>query len=236
MTLKAILFGSIGAIAETSEMQRNAFNGAFAEHGLDWHWDGPTYRNMLTINGGRNRLEHHAKQTGTDLDDATVAALHDTKTRLFDEAMKRDGLPLLPGVARLLAQAREAGLKTGFVTGTVRANIEALAQATGLDLDAFDIVTDKTSVDAEKPDPAIYRHACARLGIDPVEAVAIEDSGSSLRSAVDAGCITVAAPGANSGGQDFSAADLTVASLDDVELRDLQALAAQLRVSSIAAE
>ena len=35
---KAILFGSIGTIVETSELQRKSFNQAFSEAGLDWNW------------------------------------------------------------------------------------------------------------------------------------------------------------------------------------------------------
>ena len=37
--MPAILFGSISTVADTSELQREAFNQAFAEHGLDWRWD-----------------------------------------------------------------------------------------------------------------------------------------------------------------------------------------------------
>ena len=41
--MKALLFGSIGVIAETSELQRQAYNMAFAEHGLDWYWNVANY-------------------------------------------------------------------------------------------------------------------------------------------------------------------------------------------------
>ena len=36
--MSAILFGSISTIADTSELQRQAFNQAFKAHGLDWDW------------------------------------------------------------------------------------------------------------------------------------------------------------------------------------------------------
>ena len=39
MRLKAVLFGSIGTLAETSDIQRNSFNEAFKISGLDWVWD-----------------------------------------------------------------------------------------------------------------------------------------------------------------------------------------------------
>jgi hypothetical protein len=54
--LKAVVFGAIGTIAETSDLQRQAFNEAFAAAGLTWNWNGETYQNLLQINGGQNRL------------------------------------------------------------------------------------------------------------------------------------------------------------------------------------
>ena len=36
--MSAILFGSISTLADTSELQRRAFNEAFEAHGLDWNW------------------------------------------------------------------------------------------------------------------------------------------------------------------------------------------------------
>ncbi len=41
MKPKAILLGSIGVVAETSDIQRRAYNTAFKEAGLDWVWEVP---------------------------------------------------------------------------------------------------------------------------------------------------------------------------------------------------
>ena len=39
MNYKALLFGSIGTLIESSDIQRNSFNQAFKEAGLEWYWD-----------------------------------------------------------------------------------------------------------------------------------------------------------------------------------------------------
>ena len=39
MKYKALLFGSIGTLIESSNIQRNSFNEAFKEAGLEWYWD-----------------------------------------------------------------------------------------------------------------------------------------------------------------------------------------------------
>jgi phosphoglycolate phosphatase-like HAD superfamily hydrolase len=56
MTVKAILFGSIGTLVETSDFQRRAFNQAFAQAGLDWNWDTETYVRLLKKSGGQQRI------------------------------------------------------------------------------------------------------------------------------------------------------------------------------------
>ena len=45
--MKAIIFGSIGTLVETSDIQRQSFNQAFKEIGLDWYWDKNNYKNLL---------------------------------------------------------------------------------------------------------------------------------------------------------------------------------------------
>jgi beta-phosphoglucomutase-like phosphatase (HAD superfamily) len=50
---------------------------------------------------------------------------------------------------------------------------------------------DSLPVPASKPDPAIYRYACDRMGISPAAGLAVEDSVPGVRSAVAAGCPTV---------------------------------------------
>ena len=60
MQFKAMLFGSIGTLAETSDIQRNSFNEAFKISGLDWFWDEDKYRNLLSKSGGTGRINDYA--------------------------------------------------------------------------------------------------------------------------------------------------------------------------------
>ena len=47
MKYKALLFGSIGTLIESSNIQRNSFNEAFKEVGLEWYWDEEDYKILL---------------------------------------------------------------------------------------------------------------------------------------------------------------------------------------------
>ena len=62
MDYKAILFGSIGTLIETSDLQRESFNEAFKEAGLDWYWDQEDYRLLLKQSGGTKRIEDFAEK------------------------------------------------------------------------------------------------------------------------------------------------------------------------------
>jgi HAD superfamily hydrolase (TIGR01509 family) len=214
----AVLFGSIGAVADTSELQRESFNEAFAEHGLDWIWERDEYREMLQLNGGPNRVHMYATSRGEQVD---TAALHATKTRIFREKLAAGGISPRPGVAETIAEAREQGMKLALVTTTSHGNVAALAAALkpAVDIDGFDLVVDAGSVERRKPAPDAYRFALARLDEDAAECVAVEDNVGGVDAAIAADLACVAFPGENNADHDFRRAEQVVQKLSLDELR-----------------
>ena len=73
---KALLFGSIGTIVETSEIQRKSFNSAFRIAGLKWNWTKEIYKNLLNKSGGEERILRYAKQTKKNVNSKTVSYTH----------------------------------------------------------------------------------------------------------------------------------------------------------------
>ena len=47
--LKALIFDVDGTLADTEAAHRAAFNEAFAQEGMDWHWDLPLYTQLLQV-------------------------------------------------------------------------------------------------------------------------------------------------------------------------------------------
>lgn len=134
MELKSLLFDVDGTLAETEEVHRLAFNTAFAESGLNWHWDSDRYHELLKVSGGKERIRHDIAQSRPDMlawpdIDALIADLHQIKTRCYTEAVAQGRIALRPGVARLIEEARAAGLRLAIVTTTSRANVDALLAA-----------------------------------------------------------------------------------------------------------
>ena len=207
MTTRAVLFGAIGTIAETSEIQRQAFNAAFAEAGLDWTWERDAYRDMLESPGGERRIEAYNRARGARID---ASAIHGRKTVLFQEAIER-GIEARPGVVETIHALREAGIKVAFCTTTDEANVAAILRAVdGLEREHFDFIGHRAMVSKNKPDPEIYLLALERLGVQAPEAVAIEDSPEGADAAAGAGLRTVAFPGMMHVHRSFDSAELAV--------------------------
>jgi beta-phosphoglucomutase-like phosphatase (HAD superfamily) len=111
--VSAVLFDVDGTLADTErDGHRPAFNAAFRELGLDWEWGVELYGELLAITGGKERIRHFidkhapAELARSGLDD-WIARLHKVKTRHYVEALERGGIPLRPGVARLIRQLSE---------------------------------------------------------------------------------------------------------------------------------
>lgn len=215
--MSAILFGSISTIADTSELQRAAFNDAFAEHGLDWRWDRDEYRELLQSNGGEQRIAEQARAKGQQVD---AAAVHRTKSERFQQRLAADGVAPRAGVAETVRAAREHGVKVALVTTTSPDNLSALFTGLGdaLRRDDFDLVVDAAQVQTPKPDGAAYSYALEILGVGAQESVAVEDNVGGVTAAVAAGVECVAFPNENTAGHDFGDTRV-VERIDLVELQ-----------------
>jgi HAD superfamily hydrolase (TIGR01509 family) len=211
--MPAVFFGSISTLADTSELQRQAFNDAFSAYGLDWQWSREDYRSMLGSNGGAQRIADYAASHGQDVD---AAAVHAKKSQVFRELLASSTVTPRSGVVDVIEEAKRGGQKLGLVTTTSKDNVSALLSALQphLNADTFDVIVDVDSVSSPKPDPAAYSHALEQLGEDAADAVAIEDNPGGVQAATAAGISCVAFPNENTAGSDFTAAAETVDSLD----------------------
>ncbi|GCL62495.1 HAD-IA family hydrolase [Pseudaquabacterium pictum] len=197
--LRALVWDVDGTLAETEhDGHRVAFNQAFAEAGLGWHWDEPLYRDLLATTGGKERLRVWWQQ----VDPATAAAsdttariarLHARKTAIYVELVARGAVQLRPGVARLLQAARAEGVTLAIATTTTPDNVDALLLATlGAGSPAwFASIGAGDVVPAKKPAPDIYRWVLQRLGLTAADCLALEDSAPGSAAAVAAGLPTV---------------------------------------------
>jgi HAD superfamily hydrolase (TIGR01509 family) len=230
--LQALIWDVDGTIAETErDGHRLAFNAAFEACGLSWHWNVATYGRLLQITGGRERLLHdmatRSDAPRSSADRATLAAdLHARKNSIYARMVALGRIEPRPGVLRLMAEARAAGLRQAIATTTSRSNVEALlGQLIGPDWQTlFAAVVCGEDVLRKKPDPEAYRLALVRLGVSAVEALAFEDAEPGLRAAVGARLPVLLTPSVYFPATVEPRALLLCPDLDQVALADLQAL------------
>lgn len=214
--MKAILFGSIGVFCDSSELQRQAYNQAFAEVGLDWYWDAPLYKNLLLTPGGLARVARFADEydaaSGIDIN-----SIHQRKTSLFANLLDEHQQTIRSGVVRLIKAAQAQGIKTAWVTSTEYANLEAIMRRSEGMLSAadFDVITHRSPQISDKPNPSPYLSALSQLGINADQAVAIEDTAAGMRSAIRAELACVVTPHRFSLDQDYYEAVSVISALGD---------------------
>jgi len=226
--IKAIVFDVDGTLSETEETHRKAFNRAFKHQGFPWHWDRPTYRRLLQVAGGKERIRHFAEQDDAlrllapNFDDF-VRELHGKKTSIYTSMIADGAARLRPGIRELILDAEDNGYRLAISTTTSAPNVEALLlSAFGSEGNAkFEVICSGDSVANKKPAPDIYLLTMEQLGLRPEECIAIEDSRNGLLSAHRAGIPTVITPSIYTDDQNFDEAAFVVDDLSKVGLMEL---------------
>ncbi|BDA83300.1 protein CbbY [Aureimonas sp. SA4125] len=214
--MSAFIFDVDGTLSETEEMHRAAFNAAFAEANLPWHWDTDRYRELLKVSGGKERLRTFVEEGEIVSDmpfDALIPALHQAKTRHYVEAVAGGQTALRPGVLDLVMEARRRGIRLAIATTTSRENVDGLLATAFGDADLFEVIACGDMVAEKKPAPDIYDLALERLGLPAEACLAFEDSSNGLRAAKAAGLRCVVTPARYTLDEDFTGADLVLPDL-----------------------
>ncbi|BBB22493.1 HAD family hydrolase [Abyssogena phaseoliformis symbiont OG214] len=198
MALEALIFDVDGTLANTErDGHLKAFNLAFKELGLDWHWSNEAYHELLNVTGGQLRIKYYLKKYNPIFEhqylDDFVASIHQLKTKIYVSLMDEGAVPLRIGVKRLFNEARKANLRLAIATTTTLANVDALiANTLGAEaLDWFEVVGAGNITPKLKPAGDIYTYVLKQMNLDPTKCLAFEDSHNGIISATQAGLKTI---------------------------------------------
>ncbi len=112
---------------------------------------------------------------------------------MFHEKYDGGKLPMKSGVHKLLDYLQHHGKKIALASSTRKQTVIAEIRDAGI-IDYFDEIITGDMVTHSKPHPEIFLLACEKVGVDPKNAYAIEDSYNGIRSASAGGLRPIMVP------------------------------------------
>lgn len=191
MSLKAIIIRAEGALADTDELQREAFRRLIAEAGYDWPCEREDFTKLKQLGSRDQRLrrliEQNVKQTVPRDDvEPLIAAMQRRLASLMDELIVGGAAKLRPGVKDLIIGAKADGMRLGLVTtGDAGETEKLLHAAAGTLRNSFDCIVCRTG--GEDAATLAYRQAVSELGLDADSCLAVEAGRNGLSAAREAG-------------------------------------------------
>lgn len=181
----AVIWDFDGTLVDTEPIWAGTEQEMMAEHGVIWSDE------MM-----RAKIGQPATLSAKQM--AQAAGRPDEAQEFYDELhrriadrIRRDDLPFLPGVRSLVHDLERTGTRAAVVTASNGQIIDAARERLPK---VFEFIITADDVPRSKPHPDPYLQAFERLGIDPLDAIILEDSVPGSRSALDAGGLVFAVP------------------------------------------
>ncbi|MGF7089268.1 HAD superfamily hydrolase (TIGR01509 family) [Kroppenstedtia sanguinis] len=209
--LRAVIFDFDGLILDTETAGYRTFVEMFEAHGTQLPMD--LWSRVIGSSDHHDEIYDHLEATtGQSLDRETLERERWEKKRSLIAREKA-----LPGVRTVLEQAKNLGWKIGLASSSERSWVEGHLEKLGL-RHYFSCLCNREDVERTKPDPALYLQAAKCLGVDPAEAVALEDSPNGALAAKRAGMRCIIVPNRVTRDLSFGKVDLRLSSLEELQL------------------
>lgn len=182
-----ILFDKDGTLIDTEKHYHVAWLAAFEEYG---HPITPEqalrYRSF-----GKPFAEEYTKELlGPDAEHTEIRRLRE---RVLSARLKEYGLELKPYAKETLERLKQKGYRMVIVTASTKERAVDELKKIGI-IEYFDDIVSARTVERGKPAPDCYLLACEKLGLNPADTFAVEDSPNGVESAWRAGCKTIMIP------------------------------------------
>ena len=218
LPIAAVVFDFDGLVLDTEVPVYASWCAAFEAHGAA----PPTLEEWSAEIGTAGGLDLDAWLLERATRPVDLDAMHGARRAHRDQLLDRERVRA--GVEAWIDEAEAAGLGVAIASSSpsewVLEHLERLALR-----HRFTHVVNAGGALRAKPAPDTYLEACARLGVDAHDALAVEDSPNGIAAAKAAGLTCVTVPNTITEGLDLSAADLQLSSLAE---RTLAAVLDQL--------
>jgi HAD superfamily hydrolase (TIGR01509 family) len=216
--IQALIFDFDGVVLDTETPCLRSWQEVFQEHGNDLSVEDWAFLIHRSVEPA-DPVERLEQRLGYPVDRQAIC-----RRRMERELELLEVERPLPGVEDVLTEAEKLRLKLAVASNSSRDWVTGHLTRLGLRA-RFDSILCADDVGPIKPDPAIYRATLDALHLQAHQAIAFEDSPRGILAAKRAQIYCVAVPNPATRGMSMSQADLTLASLTDVPLQRLLALA-----------
>ena len=125
--LSAVFWDVDGTIADTELCgHRVAFNSAFQDFDLEWHWDENKYLELLKISGGLNRIIHYRDEIKSKLTNDNCSKIQSRKRFHYKELIQSGKIKVRDGVIRLITELSKFNIEQLIVTTSSKKSLEPL--------------------------------------------------------------------------------------------------------------
>ncbi|MBL5883930.1 hexitol phosphatase HxpB [Lelliottia aquatilis] len=137
-------------------------------------------------------------------------------------SLVEENRPLLPGAREAIALCKAQGLKVGLASASPLHMLEKVLEMFDL-RSSFDALASAEKLPYSKPHPQVYMDCAAKLGVDTLACVALEDSVNGMIASKAARMRSIVVP-AEEGQHDprFSLADAKLVTLNDLTVAHLR--------------
>ena len=164
--LEGVYWDLDGTIANTElEAHLPAFNDAFDELGINWHWDVNQYIQLLRINGGKNRIAYYSKSINYSLSEDLIIKIHEKKQSQYLKIIKKNCVNFKTGVFRLINELHRKKVRQFIVTSSSRKQVDLLVEYLFKGFNPFEFIISSEDVELKKPNPLPYLKAVELSGI-----------------------------------------------------------------------
>lgn len=185
--VRGVLFDMDGVVLDTEKLYCRFWQEAARALGYPMTVEQALGMRSLNPQAGQAKLESYF---GPGI---SREAVKQKRVELMDAYVQLHGVDPKPGAGELLDALKSRGIRTAITTSSPMDRVRRYLEPLGL-LEKFDCLCSGHDVPHGKPEPDIYLHGAACLGLAPEECLAIEDSYAGVLSASRAGCLTVLVP------------------------------------------
>ena len=185
--IEAVVFDMDGLMFDTEKIGIRTWNTLSVELGY------PKLHNLIYTCFGTNhnfKRKYFAEVLGEDFPYDLFCR---REAEITGKTLKDEGVPHKKGLVELLKYLKSNDIKTAVATSTVYVRAIEHIKDAGV-YDYFDVIVTGDMTEKGKPEPDIYLKACEELGVNPKNALGLEDSYNGVRAIYSAGMKAIMIP------------------------------------------